>query len=336
MKKFLTVAVFAVMTAVPLSVLGAVKHLPIGSPEETLQHILEHTDVVSVSVGVQGFLGQGFYFSSYLKDDGTSENINAVTRRSKGEFEKLLQRMERFVAQVIDRTDLSLAGKEVRLMYTLETLPQFADQTPLFAEMQQAVLTIGADGMLALPEELFALAPLSESIRSLYGRLLPLVLPGIIDAEVIYEHEGVLVTLPATQYPNGREFRVEAAFDILVFASYLITDPSYKLRSVKTKYRGGTEQTFDGKGNLTETTLPDLRPITGVQIAYGSTVFLTVKAKQDEDLRIDFASVLGRWEEQPNPTLTKAGQEELVFSLPKRGDVGFFQARVVPSTIRVR
>lgn len=338
MKKSLPAIVFATLFAVLPSIgFAAMTRFPV-SREDILRHVLENTDAVQIGTWISRtgdafdpLGGRFFDYRTHFKNDGTAESINALARRSVDEFERfLVAKMRDAVSVTIDRADTSLVGVMCKVDYTLwkdlRSFHPWLPSTMIFIEQFEKVLALGSDGKVVIPDTLFAVDLQAQVVDNRTGHI-GFFVSGILEGTLTVEDEQgrVSETLPLF---------VKSDVDILaIHVSYL---NEHRRGKLTLRYRGGTEQTFNRwDGKLLETTLPDLRPITGIQLLY-DTVVLTVAAKPEDDLRVDFSSLLGRWEEQSNPALTKSGAEERVFSLPEQGPVGFFQVRAVPSTIKIR
>lgn len=322
--------------ALPHTGSAAMTHFPV-SREDILRHVLENTDGVQIAVRVKKVgdapnpLGGNFFpYWTHIRNDGTEESMNAFAQRSVEEFEHfLVEKMRDAVSITLDKADTSLAGSTCEVDYTLwKDLRSFHPWLPstfISIEIFEEVLALGSDGKLTIPNTLFAV-DLRTQVGN--GTATSFFVSGILEGMLTVENEkGVAVSDPVKLF-------VRSDKDILSIPALYLNE--YRRGKLILRYRGGTEQTFNRwDGKLLETTMPDLRKITGIRLAY-DTVVLTVTAKPEDDLRVDFSSLLGRWEEQSNLTLAKSGAGERVFSLPKQGSVGFFQARAVPSTIKIR
>lgn len=341
MKRFFLLLVF--IAAAPIQVLAALDKFP-STPEEILQHHLENSDYVYVRIDIftpktyDPFGGQSYWFRSYLKDDGTSETINALARRSRQDLEALFQRIMREAVRVnVDPTSSALAGKLLQVTYGLWKDVHkiyIGSETIVLMGLNEAVLAAGSDGRIRIPEEVFAVDLLKETMER---SGIPFFVPSVLYVELTVENDAGQVIERRTS--DDKDFYSPGVYpeeDELSIATVHLTNQ--RRGKLTLWYRGGAEQTFDRMtGKLLETVLPDLRPVTISR--YGEGILLSVQNVGDKGLVIDAASDLPRWNKLSTAAIrnvTKADNGDTAIILSLEGARRFFQARVIPSSIRIR
>lgn len=326
----------AVATAVLLSLTGLAElaRLPVRDAEDVLDYTLANTDLLEIIVTVEdhpelyrqwwsiwyvtfadGRKALAFESQSY---EGKVEKINALARRSRGEFETFVSNVLRAaVNSAVNTNNLSLAGKKVGVSTILSKdvrglLPYpsigWTEHTYWHKELPPVLTEEGR--CVQIPEDLF-------EVNLLY-RVYSWVFAPVLRGRIIYDFWG------GFEIPCG----VDTVYDT-VGLGVPIWEPELRHGKIELFFRGGTKQVFDlADGRLLETIRPQMVPVSVSLTAEG----VEVSADSAKTVIIDRAPTLPpRWEETPQGAKAlRRSSTGTTYSFPTAGKSGFFQARVAP------